>query len=110
MDGKSKIEDVLTKTVEIIARDYQAEKIVLFGSYAYGSADEESDVDLLIVKETDKPFFQRLFEVQRLVSETRRGYGFYFIVLYPTEVKERLEIGDQFIKEILTQGVVMYER
>lgn len=73
MDGKSKIEDVLTKTVEIIARGYQAEKIVLFGSYAYGTADEESDIDLLIVKQTDKPFFQRMFEVRRLISAALWG-------------------------------------
>ncbi|MCH8295010.1 nucleotidyltransferase domain-containing protein [Candidatus Poribacteria bacterium] len=110
MNADAKAQDVLAKTVQVIAQKYQPEEIVLFGSYAYGTPDAESDIDLLIVKKTEKPFFQRLFEVQRIVSEVCRGYALEPIVLSPGEIEERLQLGDQFIKEILTKGVVMYER
>ena len=110
MNADAKAQDVLAKTVQVIAQEYQPEEIVLFGSYAYGTPDTESDIDLLIVKKTEKPFFQRLFEVQRIVSEVCRGYALEPIVLSPGEIEERLQLGDQFIKEILTKGVVMYER
>jgi predicted nucleotidyltransferase len=108
MTAKSKTQDVLAKIVEILVREYQPEKIVLFGSYAYGTPDEESDIDLLIVKKTAKSFFQRLFEVQQLVSEIRRGYAFDPIVFSPAEIENRLEIGDHFIEEILEKGIVIY--
>jgi uncharacterized protein len=107
---ESAVQNMISKTVNLIAQEYQPKKIVLFGSYAYGTPDAESDIDLLIIKETDTPFFQRLFEVQRLVSDVRRGYAFDPIVLSPREVKERLRRGDQFIKEILQKGVVMYDQ
>ena len=110
MNADSKAQDVLAKTVQVIAQKYQPEEIVLFGSYAYGTPDTESDIDLLIVKKTEKPFFQRLFDVRRLVSEVRRGYAFDFIVLSPGELENRLQRGDQFIKEIFNKGVVMYVR
>ncbi len=110
MNADAKAQDVLAKTVQVIAQKYQPEEIVLFGSYAYGTPNAESDIDLLIVKKTEKPFFQRLFEVQRIVSEVCRGYALEPIVLSPGEIEERLRRGDQFIKEIFNKGVVMYAR
>lgn len=108
MAAESKTQDVITKMVDVLVREYQPEKIVLFGSHAYGTPDAESDIDLLIVKDTPTPFFQRLFEVRSLVSEIRRGYAFDPIVLSPDEIENRLQLGDQFIEEILGKGVMMY--
>lgn len=110
MNAKSKTPDVLSRMVDVLVREYQPEKIVLFGSYAYGTPHADSDFDILIVKDSPQPFFQRLFEVRRLVSEVRHGYAFDFIVLSPVEIEERLQRGNQFIKEILERGVVMYAR
>ena len=101
---------VIEKLTEVIARAYKPEKIILFGSYAYGEPDDESDIDLLIVKKTRKPFFERLYDVRRISSEARRGYAFEPVVLTPAEVNERLRVGDQFIDEILTKGEVLYVR
>jgi predicted nucleotidyltransferase len=48
------INDLVSQIVDKIIREYQPKKIILFGSYAYGEPNEDSDIDLLIVKNTDK--------------------------------------------------------
>ena len=101
---------VIEKLTEVIARKYKPEKIILFGSHAYGEPHEESDIDLLIIKKTRKAFFDRLYDVRRISSEARSGYAFEPVVLTPAEVNERLRVGDQFIDEILAKGEVLYAR
>jgi predicted nucleotidyltransferase len=101
---------IIRKLAEVIAGAYKPEKIILFGSHAYGEPHEESDIDLLIIKKTRKAFFARLYDVRRISSEVRRGYAFEPVVLTPAEVNERLRAGDQFIDEILTKGEVLYAR
>lgn len=109
MNKKSR-EDVISRLAKIIAKKYRPEKIILFGSYAYGKPDVESDIDLLIVKETKKSFFERLYEVRRIASKARHGYPFEPVVMTPKEIKGRLEIGDQFFEEVLSKGKVLYAR
>ena len=105
-----KTTDVINRLATVIAKKYRPEKIILFGSYAYGKPDEESDIDLLIVKETNRPFFERLYEVRRIASDVRRGYPFEPGVMTPRELKERLKISDQFFEDVLTRGKVLYAR
>ena len=57
--------DVLIKE---IASEYQPEKIYLFGSYANGNANTDSDLDLFIIKNTDKRPLERMREVRRLIK------------------------------------------
>jgi len=102
------IQSILEQIVEILVREYRPEQIVLFGSYAHGQPDEESDIDLLIVKETARPFYKRLLEIRQIVSETRRGFPFDPIVFTPQEFRERLEHNDRFLREIMTEGQVIY--
>ncbi len=108
--NKKKEGKVIKRLVQVIAQKYRPEKIILFGSYAYGKPDKDSDIDLLIVKETKKSFFERLYEVRRIASEARRGYPFEPLVLTPREVKELLEIGDQFFEEVMNKGKILYAR
>lgn len=108
--NKEKEGKVIKRLVQVIAQKYRPEKIILFGSYAYGKPDKDSDIDLLIVKKTKKSFFDRLYEVRRIASEARRGYSFEPVVLTPREVKERLEIGDQFFEEVMNKGKILYAR
>lgn len=98
----------ILEIVEKIKQEYQPEKIILFGSYAYGVPDRDSDIDLLIIKDTtDRPIDRRV-AVSRIVSDSRRLIPFEPIVLTPKEVNDRLKIGDQFLKEILKKGKVLY--
>jgi len=98
------VEAILAKIIE----GYSPQKVILFGSYAYGEPDEDSDLDLFIIKETTERAFDRRVRVCQLVSDPRRRVPVEVIVLTPEEVEQRLRIGDQFIEEILSQGRVLY--
>jgi predicted nucleotidyltransferase len=108
MKGNRKIKRIIQRVVNTLKKAYFPEQVILFGSYAEGTAHRNSDIDLLIVKETKQPFFQRLVEVRRLVSDERRGYAFDPIVMTPRELQRRLARGDQFFKTIVSNGKVLY--
>lgn len=101
----------LESELEIIVRslesNYHPEKIILFGSLAEGNAGEGSDVDLLVIKETDKDPWERSEEIDRFI----RHYVPADVLVYtPGEIRERLAMNDFFIKEIMEKGKVLYER
>ena len=103
-DGRRVIRKILQK----IVAEYAPQKVILFGSYAWGSPGPDSDIDLLIIKETTERFLERWTTVQRILSGTHRSLPVETLVLTPQEVEMRLEIGDQFIAEILEKGEVLY--
>ena len=94
--------------VKKLVREYQPERVVLFGSYAYGTPNEESDIDLLIIKRTPETFIDRWTTVRRILSDPERRTPLETLVLTPDEITRRLDIGDQFIMEILEKGEVLY--
>ncbi|HKZ41845.1 MAG TPA: nucleotidyltransferase domain-containing protein [Candidatus Hodarchaeales archaeon] len=98
----------LKKIVRQVVDAYRPEKIILFGSYAYGRPDADSDLDLLIIKKTSERFIERWINVRQIVSDPKRSIPFEPIVLTPDELKERLAIGDQFLEEIIKKGEVLY--
>ena len=97
----------IKKIVDQIAKNYKPEKIILFGSFAYGRPKENSDVDLVVIKKTKKRFIKRLFEVCQYVKSR---LGTDILVYTPKEWKEALEEENYFIKEISQKGTVIYER
>jgi uncharacterized protein len=94
--------------VERIAHELRPEKIILFGSYAYGKPTPDSDVDLLVIMETEKQSNDRTWEVARLLIP--RPFPVDILVRTPAEIEQAFAKGDFFIKEIVTQGQVLYER
>ena len=98
----------LNKIVRRVVDAYRPDKIILFGSYAYGKPSADSDLDLLIIKKTSERFIDRWTNVRKIVSDPKRSIPFEPIVLTPREVDERLAMGDQFIEEIMTKGEVLY--
>lgn len=98
----------LNKIVKRLVDAYRPEKIILFGSYAYGKPSADSDLDLLIIKRTAERFIDRWTSVRKIVSDPERLIPFEPLVLTPHEVEVRLAIGDQFIEEIITKGEVLY--
>ena len=60
-----------------------------------------------IVKESDKPRFERQLEVQNIFID--REIAMNFLVYTPEELEERIELGDPFVKNILNQGKILYE-
>lgn len=104
MIDNNKISELVTK----IANGYNPDKIILFGSYAKGTANEDSDVDLLVIKETDTPRPERTFQVRKML------YGMMIpldiLVYTPIEIRESQKSKLNFLHEVLTTGKTVYER
>jgi len=98
----------LDSIVKMIIEKYNPNQIILFGSYANGKPDEQSDIDLLIVKQTSYKFHQRVVDVRRIISNLRKGLGIDILVLTPEELNSRIELGDQFLENIVKQGKLLY--
>jgi predicted nucleotidyltransferase len=88
-----------------LRREYGAERVLLYGSYARGEAGPDSDMDLFIIAPTPEPFFERMASVLRLARDLRAGLPLAPLVLTPEEVAGRLARGDQFVAEILDSGL-----
>lgn len=97
----------LQKISERLKKEYHAEKVVLFGSYATGEYTQDSDVDILVIAPTKERFFKRMASVKRLIRDLRNGLPVAPIVLTPEEVEKRKKVGDQFIIEILEKGLTL---
>lgn len=88
-----------------LREQYGASEIILFGSYARGEAGEDSDIDLLIISDTNERFFERMATVLSLVEDLIKKIPLSPIVLTSKEVEKRKKVGDQFIAEILEEGI-----
>ncbi len=91
--------------VEQIKKKYRPQKIILFGSAMSNRVNKNSDIDLLIIKETKKRMVDRIGEVLNLCD---CDIPVEPIVYTPNELRKRLEMGDFFIRDILKKGKVLY--
>jgi len=91
-----------------IASACNPERIILFGSYAYGQPKTQSDIDLLIVMNSRKSFFERHKQISGLFPG--RLFALDILVKTPREVSDRLKSGDPFMCEVLKRGRILYER
>ena len=105
-----KIRKVILDIAERIKNNYNPEKIILFGSYAHGKPTRDSDIDMLIVKRTRKKSMDRWMEVRKMVYDQNRGIPFSPLILTPKELRYRLSLEDDFFREILERGKMLYER
>lgn len=108
MNASHQVRATIEQIVELLKGRYQPERIVLFGSWAYGDPSEDSDVDLLIIKSASQPFHRRWAEVYQLVQPLVRGIDFSPFVMTPEEVTQRQRARDPFLEEILTRGETLY--
>lgn len=93
------------RIIEVLIKEYQPDKVILFGSLVTGQVSEWSDIDLLVVKETEKSFYERLEEVMEI---TQPIIGADIIVYTPEEMKQmqnRLFLAE----EVLKKGRVVYD-
>ena len=97
------------RVAHIIAslEEYDLQRVILFGSWARGDEDEYSDLDLVIIKETQERFLDRLARVYDLVKPT---FAMDVLVYTPQEFAEMQERNNYFIEMVLKEGVVIYER
>jgi uncharacterized protein len=97
---------VIRRYARAIAEEFHPDKIILFGSYAYGTPNEDSDVDLLVVMPAYNPHDQAVRIRYRLAAP----FPLDLIIRTPKEMKWRLEEGESFHTSIVSQGKVLYEK
>lgn len=88
-------------------KPYNPRKIILFGSAAKGEFVERSDLDVLIIKDTKDPFWERQKQVATLLQINCEVDAF---VLTPEEVRKALRDVQPFIYDIVTTGKIIYEQ
>lgn len=99
----------IKKIVKIIKIKYNPQKIVLFGSCVSGRVNRDSDIDMLIIKDTKKSYGQRWLEVCRLVRNLKKPLPFEPFILTSEELKRQLS-RNLFLQDILSKGKVLYEK
>ena len=100
-------EELLREVTKRIVEAFDPEKIILFGSHAYGTSTPDSDVDLLIIMESDERPAKRSMRVSKVLQP--RPFPMDILVRTPQEVARRLSLGDYFFIEIMKRGKVLYE-
>lgn len=99
-------QEEINTVVNRIVESTKPEKVIIFGSYAYGQPDENSDLDILVIKHTKIPQFQRAREIRKHL----RGLAIPIdIVIYiPQEIDEWKDTQAAFITQIIKNGKVVY--
>src|SRR6202165_4749119 len=89
-----------------VAERFDPDKIVLFGSYAYGAPHADSDVDILVVM----PARNQLDMAFKIYWTIQPPFPLDIIVRTPKQMKWRLEEGESFLTEVMSKGKVLYEK
>ena len=107
MSKRQEIKKEIQKVTNRIVKEFQPEKIILFGSWAWGKPSPDSDVDLFIVKETKRSTREIAREISGMIFP--RPFPLDIIVYTPDKVAKRLKMGDFFIEDIIKKGKILYE-
>lgn len=100
--------EAIQAVADFIAHKFDPDKIILFGSYAYGDPKPWSDVDLLVVTEAPEGEFELAWAISRALSP--HPFGMDIIVRSHREIERRIALDDWFLDDIMTKGKVLYER
>ena len=97
----------INKIIDQISKIFQPYKIILFGSHAYGNADKDSDIDLLVVMDYQGSSRKQAVSILQSID-----YHIPLDLLVRTnkQIKERINAGDFFINEIMNKGKILYEQ
>ncbi len=93
-----------------IAEDYQPEQIILFGSYALGNANAESDLDLLIISDKEKDIPRRKRGLSLLYKLRKYHFSKDILIYTKDEVDKWKDVRSAFITGVINDGVVLYGR
>lgn len=104
-ERKKKLKEELNRLIQKIV-ELDVEKIILFGSLASDNIHKLSDIDIIIVKKTEKRFLDRLEEFYK---HLKPNYGVDILVYSPEEFEE-MKDSNQFIKTALESGRIIYEK
>lgn len=105
---KHQLPDEIKNIVSII-KETNPEKIFLFGSYASGKYDKNSDIDLLIVTQSKEPPLNRRLKLRRLLKRYDRQFGLDLFVYTPEEFDLLKNDPSSFIYSSVKNGIALYE-
>lgn len=88
-----------------VAERFQPDKIILFGSYAYGTPHADSDVDILVVM----PARNQLDQAFKIHWSIQPPFPLHILVRTPKNMAWRLAEGESFLTEVVSKGKVLYE-
>jgi uncharacterized protein len=97
---------VIWEFARAVAEQFDPDKIILFGSHAYGEPHADSDVDILVVM----PARNEIDQAVRIDRAIDPFFPLDLIVFSPKNIAWRLKEGDSFLREIMTKGKVLYEK
>ncbi|MBN1351644.1 nucleotidyltransferase domain-containing protein [candidate division KSB1 bacterium] len=97
----------LMDITQTIVKYYKPEKIILFGSYAEGNPSPESDLDLLIIKQTNTPIRKRTREIRKYLRGAKIGID--LLVYTQNEIDKWLSVETAFTTQILKKGILLYD-
>lgn len=100
-----KMADILAIS-KAIYDEFQPDKIILFGSYAYGNPQDDSDIDLLVILPYQGNGLHKTWEI---LNRIQPKFAVDLLVKTPMEIDQRLAWNDFFLNEILEKGKVLYE-
>lgn len=89
-----------------IAQEFQPERVILFGSYAYGTPTPDSDVDLLVVMPCEGKETRKAIEILHTIKPK---IPVDLLVRTPEHLQQRLAWNDFFLQEVVERGQVLYE-
>lgn len=100
------VNDDVKKLALKIGEKFKPQKVIVFGSWAWGTPHKDSDVDFCVIKNTDNT---RREALQINLFLTPREYPMDILVYTPDYVTKRLQMGDLFTKKIINEGLTLYE-
>lgn len=100
------LEEAIGRMAKQIAQRFRPDKIILFGSQAYGQPTPDSDVDILVVMRASNETNQAV----RIRLTVDHPFPLDLIVRTPQNLRRRLKLGDWFLREVVSQGKVLYEK
>lgn len=107
MPGKTESLDDIAAAFQPILAAGGARRAIIFGSYCRGQADEYSDIDLVILKDTEVPFLDRYTDFKDLFLAMLKAIQ--VLVYTPDEFEDMRARGNPFILDVIEDGVVIYE-
>lgn len=102
------LKQTVLKKITQHLKTYKPEKVILFGSRAWGKPHHDSDFDLMIIKKTTVDPVKRAFQVRTMLDKINKSFD--ILVLTPKELQYRLKINDFFIQDIVNKGHTLYEK
>ena len=89
-----------------IGREFHPQRVILFGSYADGTATDDSDIDILVVMQFEGNAIDKSVEIRLKIN---LKFAIDLLVRTPDMIQKRISMGDGFMQNILQQGKVLYE-